>query len=148
MIVHNLHFPFVIEGIIIYAVGEPAGIKAVVALGDDSVLGESVVVLHVIYHLAPAVVDVQLIGSETVRVLRVDVRVEVLDGKHVVDIVPIWGDDIRENQIVLDDNGMGDLAGASVLVGDGERHVVVAPGGIRVCGREVLGVGLPVAKVP
>jgi len=93
----GLGFAFVGERVVIYAVGEVVAVERVGADVDFAVPRVSVVVLGVEHLLAPTVVNNQLVVPILVGILGVDVRVEVLDGPHVVDAVTVGRDDIREH---------------------------------------------------
>ena len=115
---------------------------------DLPVLGYRVVVFGLIDQLAPPVVHKEFVASILVRVFQVDVGVEVLDGEDIVQVVAVWGDDIRENKVVVNGYGVRDFTGAAESAVDVERYVVVAPRGVGVRGGNLRGVGVAIAKVP
>ena len=139
--------PFVIEAEIIDPVGQVAAVEGLRARRDDAVAREGVVVVRLINLLAPAVVDEQVVVAILVGILRVDIRVQVLDGEHVVEAVAVGRDDIGEHQVLLNHHRVGDLAVAACGSLNAQCHVVVAPLRVGVRGRETA-VSVAVIKIP
>ena len=99
MPLRGLRFPLVGERVIIDPVGEVVAVEGVRADVDFAVARVGVVVLHVEHLLAPSVVDDELVVPVFVGIFGVDVRVEVLDGPHVVDVVAVGRDQITFGKI-------------------------------------------------
>ena len=115
---------------------------------DLAVLRPGVVVFGLENHLAVTVADAQLVVAVPVGILGVDVGVEVADGPHIVDAVAVGRNHIRENQVVLNDNGVADGVAAAGFGGQRQRHRVVAPGGVGVGGARLACGLISVAEVP
>ena len=84
-----------------------------------SVAGECVIVFGGIDNIAPAVEDDEFVGPIFVRILWVDIGVEILNSEHIVDLVPVGGDDVGEPEVLFHSHEVGDLAGTSRWRGEG-----------------------------
>ena len=153
VVIDGFEFSFVIEGEVVGAVGDFGGVEYLVA-NDDAVtslsghIHEGVVVLGMINLFAPAVVDGQLVVSVFVGVVSIHRSVEIADGEHIVHTVAIRCDGIREDEVGLEGNRMGNAAVTTLRGEHVQGYVIVAPAGIAVVEGIAGGVDDTVAKVP
>ena len=117
VILHSTGEAFIMEGEVEHPVAQSGGIEPLLRVVNHTVFLVRTVIIALIHFFAPPVVNGQIV---------VQVRIQILDGKHIVDIVAVGSQHIRENKVVLHINGMFHC-GRTAHVLQRKRHDELAP---------------------